>query len=113
MPVLLIDDHQDTVDLLSLALRINGLIVHACNDFETALDIAEKVHPAVIIMDFHVGGMSVERFINQLPDDDQTKLVIVSGDQNAEMVASAVGAAFIMKPVDIDILRSLCMKRAS
>ena len=66
------------------------------------------IKPSVIVMDFHVGEASAESFIQRLPAQPKTKHVIISGDDKAEKVAKPVGATFLLKPVDTDLLRTVC-----
>src|SRR3982751_1765880 len=62
--VLVVDDHEDNVELLRARLEAKGYEVHGANDGQTALEIVESLCPDVILLDVmmpKMDGMEVVR----------------------------------------------------
>src|ERR1700741_4092413 len=49
--ILIVDDHEDNIELLRARLEARGYIVDGANDGQQALDRVEKVHPDLILLD--------------------------------------------------------------
>lgn len=56
--ILIVDDHQETVDLLSTLLLQNGWVPQRANNGEDALKSASRHLPSFVISDLSMPGMS-------------------------------------------------------
>ena len=57
--VLVVDDEQDIVDLISYNLQREGYSVSSASDGLEALQVAAKVRPDLVILDIRMGGEEI------------------------------------------------------
>jgi CheY-like chemotaxis protein len=72
MSVLIVDDHEDMRDLLSIVLRAHGIVVHPADGASAALSLLSTVHVDLIISDIGMPGQdgySFIRAVRALPGD--------------------------------------------
>jgi len=116
--VLLVDDNQDAVDLLSLSLTELGHDVRAAYDPCTALEIAREYPPDIALLDIGLPGMDgyelAAALCAQQPDAPPGLIAISGYGQPADRSRSyAAGfAAHLVKPVDLAALQD-AISRAS
>lgn len=102
--VLVVDDHQDTIDSLALLLRCWGHEVYVAREGEAALKQALAVKPQLMLVDLAMPGMDGLQLARRLriqPDFSKTPLIAVTGlsDQLHRRQAAEVGFDdFIVKP---------------
>lgn len=102
--VLVVDDHQDTLDSLALLLRCWGHEVHVAREGEAALKQALSAKPHLMLIDLAMPGMDGLQLAHRLriqPDFSKTPLIAVTGlsDQLHRRQAAEVGFDdFIVKP---------------
>ena len=80
--VLIVDDSQDSADLLAMLLRLAGHDVHTSYDGPSALEAAAEYAPDVVLLDIGLPGMDgheVGRRIRELPGLAGVALVAVTG----------------------------------
>ena len=75
--VLVVDDYEDTRELLAFALRRKGLRVVCAVDGFSALDIAERCAPQAIVMDIAMPGLDGIGVLRRLRADPATAAVPV------------------------------------
>lgn len=76
--VLLVDDHDDSRDVLSEFLSFNGFEVEGCSSGEDALErIASRGVPGVVVTDLTLGEMSGVELAKKLRSDAKTKAIPV------------------------------------
>jgi len=96
--VLLIDDQAHVADLVRLALgRQKDIDFHYCSDPRTALAVADKIKPTVILLDLVMPQMSGVALLKELRDHPataETPIVVLSATEepDAKSEAFALGA---------------------
>ena len=112
-PIVVVDDDRDAREMLSEYLAFCGFAVHQAEDGREAIDVAERVRPAVILIDLMMPRMDGWEAARRLKTDASTRnitIVAVSactkpGDQER---ARRVGCdEFVCKPVDLEYLAGL------
>ncbi len=112
-PIVVVDDDRDAREMLSEYLAFCGFAVHQAYDGREAIDVAERVRPAVMLMDLMMPRMDGWEATRRLKTSARTReitIVAVSacthpGDQER---ARRVGCdEFVCKPVDLESLAQL------
>ena len=112
-PIVVVDDDRDAREMLAEYLSFCGFAVHKAQDGREAIDVAERVRPAVMLMDLMMPRMDGWEATRRLKTDARTReitIVAVSacthpGDQER---ARRVGCdEFVCKPVDLESLVQL------
>ncbi len=111
--ILLVEDNPDHQLLAKMAIkRLEkkfSLIV--CDDGETAIEKLEKgLIPDVILLDVvlmnEVNGFDIARHIRQIPQLEETCIILYTGYENPEYIANSkqVGAfAYLLKDDDMSV----------
>lgn len=84
--ILAIDDHPDTIQLIELSLQRHGFTVIGAYSGPEGLEIAEKEHPDLILLDMMMPGMdgnAVCRAIRQNPDLAATPVIMFTAKSQA------------------------------
>jgi signal transduction histidine kinase len=108
--VLLVDDSQDTIQVLGSLLESRGLVVHQAGGVTEALDTAHRVAPGVILTDIGMPGLDGYDLLRLLQADEKLRDVPVIaatgyvGSREQEHMARAGFAASLSKPFDLDEL---------
>lgn len=103
--VLVVDDETDIVEMLTYNLEKEGYQVKSANDGKTAVEIAKKFKPELILMDIMMPGMDgVEacRQIKETPDLLNTFVIFLTArtEEYSEVAAFDVGADdYLTKPI--------------
>jgi DNA-binding response OmpR family regulator len=104
--ILVVDDHRDTLEALSLVLEMFDFQVRTADDGESALRIAAEFEPGTIILDLGLPdlvGSEVARQIRRR-HAPQPRIVAVTGltasVQRTDAVAAGVDV-YLVKPVDV------------
>jgi len=121
--VLLIEDHDDTREMFSVALQLQGFSVLTADSGEQALEILGSETPDVIVTDISMpdmNGVMLCRRIRSMPHLRTVPVIAVTGlsSETALAEVSAAGAcALCPKPLSGDGLglavRSLLAERSS
>ncbi|HUS24556.1 MAG TPA: response regulator, partial [Candidatus Binatia bacterium] len=80
--VLVVDDNQDAADALAASLRSEGHEVHTAYDAAHALEMSERIHPEVVLLDVvmpQVTGYELARRLRAEPWGRDALLVAVTG----------------------------------
>lgn len=108
--VLIVEDHDDTRDMLRIALETEGYsVVTAPNGVKLLPLVREKI-PNLILLDIMmpwVDGFELARAIKDNDDLKQIPIFFITAKINPEDIETGfrVGAAeYIQKPVDLDDL---------
>ena len=67
--ILVVEDNQDVRELIVEILTEEGYVIHAANDGESALTIARKVKPKLILLDVMMVGMSGLEVLQEIRRD--------------------------------------------
>ena len=108
--VLIVDDDKDMLRGLSVRLKANGYSVVFAADGISAISVARKEEPDVIILDIGLPGGDgftvMERLGSLLPVAHIPIIILTARDisGNKERALNAGAQAFFQKPVDNDVL---------
>jgi|SRR5580704_1240331 two-component system alkaline phosphatase synthesis response regulator PhoP len=108
--ILVVDDDPEIVTLLATRLVKRGYRVATAGDGSSALDIAKRDLPDLVLLDVMMPGKSgweVARALKQDPATQNTKIVMVTaiGEKTNEITAPIYGAdAHVDKPFEFEKL---------
>lgn len=117
--ILVVDDNLDAAETLAMMLRIAGHEVDAAHDGPTALEVARKQPPDVVLCDIglpHMDGHEVARRLRRDLGLTNALLVALTGYGQAEDKRRSQEAGFnahLVKPVDLDALNDLLARAPS
>ena len=106
--VLIVDDHEDTREMLKLLLSLEQVTVVEAKDGNEAYDFAVKESPDLIFMDLtlpKVDGLAATRKIRQDKRIGRTPIIFLSGraEPAGRIAAYEAGCdGFLVKPIDVD-----------
>jgi len=114
LKVLLVEDVEDTRLFMRLELEQQGFIVLEDEDGRSAVDVATKEIPDVILMDLtlpHMDGFSAAKLIRKKSGKLQTvPIIAVTAHQETDFRTGAKASgfdAYVTKPIDINSLKEL------
>lgn len=102
--VLIIDDDPDILQVMKGNLELEGYNVTCCQDGKTAMDIASRESPDIIILDLILPDMDGLQVCKMLRKQTQAPIIMLTArDGTANKVLGLeIGADdYIVKPVDI------------
>lgn len=109
--ILVVEDHEDTREMLHMLLEMWGCrVVEACDGLE-AVEAASRERPEMILMDGSLpflDGLEATRRIRENGLRDQVKILALDGWGTPSYRAAALAAGCddsIEKPLDFDRLR--------
>jgi CheY-like chemotaxis protein len=111
--VLVVDDDLDTVQTTAVLLRSLGHEVYEACDGSHAIQIAEAVHPELILLDIdmpRLNGLETARCIRRLQLHHRPMIVAVTGWGEAmdRLAAEQAGIdVHLVKPVEFAVLQKL------
>ena len=106
--VLYVEDDPASRALVQRILEAEGYQVEAVEDGVTALRVAQRVQPDLILMDINIGGLDgyeVTTRLRSLEEIGEVPIVAVTaaslhGDRERALIAGCDG--YIAKPIDVD-----------
>jgi CheY-like chemotaxis protein len=113
--ILIVEDDPDTRHAIGeyLTTLFPTARVVTSESGETALALAQRIAPRVVLLDLRLGGMQgfefAERLRRHLPGAD-TAIVALTGDTSPDTLLRAEEAgfaAFLRKPADLDRLEAV------
>lgn len=108
--ILIVDDEEDIVKLLTTIFELEEYEVHSAKDGEEALKIARLVHPGVMLLDVQIplkNGYEVCKEIKSDIDLSDTKVLMITGmvqNYDREKAEDARADALINKPFRSQVL---------
>ena len=108
--VLVVDDHEDSRELLSSLLELRGFAVKSACDATEALAVAAAFRPMVAVLDIGLpgtNGYEVARRLRSMPELGAIRIVALSGYGNASDRQKSLEAgidAHLVKPTDVAVL---------
>ena len=114
--ILVVEDHDDTREMLHMLLERWGCrVVEACNGLE-AVEAASRERPQLILMDGRLpflDGLDATRRIRENGLGDQVKILALNGSGSPHYHAAALAAGCddsIEKPFDLERLRTYVVR---
>jgi len=115
--VLLVDDHEDSLEIQRMVLEAEGYEVHTATNGKNALEVAQEVKPSVVFCDIGLpeglSGYDVVTSLRDMRGLDSLSVVAVTGYGRAADRERALEAGFdehLTKPVSKEELLD-CLQR--
>ena len=111
--ILIVDDHEDSAEMLSMLLSGKGHATRVALDGASALALAAAFQPHVGLLDLSLPGMSGYQLAERLramPGLTGIRLVAVTGHGSEAHRAKARAHGFrehLLKPVDLQIMEKV------
>lgn len=107
--ILVLDDDQDILDIISYILTDKGYDVLSLSSGEQVFESISQFHPDLVLMDVMLGAMDgrvICSRIKQEADTGTLPIILISASHNLAQILHREGAPndFIPKPFDIDRL---------
>ncbi|OGS41026.1 MAG: hypothetical protein A3J82_08170 [Elusimicrobia bacterium RIFOXYA2_FULL_69_6] len=111
--ILIIDDDYSIVELLTDILTREGHKVDTAGEAVEGMQKARSLKPDLIILDYHMPGMTGAHLFESLRRNQATHLTPIlfmsgeaSGEDILQEIADPEGACFLAKPVHLEEFRS-------
>jgi CheY-like chemotaxis protein len=111
--ILVVDDHEDVRDYLTLMLGLGGHEVESAGDGVEALEVAERLRPDIIFLDIQMPKLSGIEVCRRLREESwarNTWIYAVTGLDRAEDYMRSRLSGFdghLVKPVDPEMIDRL------
>jgi len=111
--ILVVDDGKNAADILAMFFEMEGHVVQVAYDGLMAVDLAQRFHPQLIVMDIgmpEMDGLEASRRIRRQPEGKEIIIIALSGldqDDDKRLCAEAGINHHMAKPVRPDDLRSV------
>lgn len=107
--VLIVEDHEDSREALTMWLtHLGASVSEACDAIEALAMVAKAPPPSVILCDIHLPGMSGLSFLARLREQtncERIPVIAVTGDSSISDRLRELGfAALMVKPVTGKVL---------
>ena len=116
-PILIIDDHDDTRDLLVELMQLDGFTVMAAASGAAALELVRENRPCLILLDLglpDIAGLELVLRLRAEPNAAGAPIYALSGFTNLRTAALAAGIdGFLVKPVLGSELREIVTQHCS
>ena len=103
--ILVVDDDAPILALMRNLLKEFGFQPLTADSGEKAIDAARQNHPALVLLDKNMPGMTSDEVIRSLrgePDGDKLPILILSGERLTRSDIAAIGANdAVQKPFDV------------
>jgi CheY-like chemotaxis protein len=107
-PVLVVEDHDDTREMVELCLRLDGYAVSTASDGADALARVGQEPPCLILLDVTMpvmDGIAFARALRGSPDPQlaATPIILLTAVSDVRDALTQTGAlAAIVKPISVD-----------
>jgi signal transduction histidine kinase len=111
--VLVVDDDQNTRDLLTRGLQKEGFEVRAVSTGQQGLELARELRPDAITLDVLMPGMDGWAVLKALKADERTReipVIMVSMSDDKEIGGTLGASDFLPKPIDREQLARVIRK---
>lgn len=108
--ILVVDDEKDLVDLITYNLQRNGYDVLCAHNGNEALEVAQREHPDLIVLDLMLPGIDGTEVARRLKGDARTSniplvMLTAKGEETDVVVGLTLGADdYVTKPFSMKIL---------
>lgn len=111
MKLVIIDDEQENLDLISAALGKMDLEIHTAIDPQRGMELVRRLHPKVVLMDLVMPGVHGMDLLRQALDvDPGLDVILMTGFYSTESAVEAIQAGatdYLPKPFSIEKLQRL------
>lgn len=114
LKVVVVEDNQDSADLLATLLELSGHEVKIAYDGRSGIDVIESFAPEVVISDIglpgEIDGYAVARAVRETTTSDRPLLIALSGyaqDEDRRRSRQAGFDTHLAKPPDLEKLRAI------
>ena len=112
--VLVVDDEQKLLRVLSIKLKISGFDVITAPDGQLALELIETEQPDIMLMDIIMPVLDGFQVLEKLRTFSDIPVIALSArTENAGKAISLGADCFVSKPFDVDNLIPLVEKTLS
>lgn len=111
--VLSVDDDAEVRDLMERFLTRNGFYAYTAASAEEGEQIAEEIHPDIILTDIMMpekDGISFIKSIKKVPELAETPVIVVTIAGEREICMSLGVSAYMNKPVDWNLLLDIIVQ---
>ena len=106
--ILLVEDDPDVLDIVSLLVAEFGYEVFSALNRDEALRVIRKHEPDLILMDYHMPGMTFANFILTMMNEFPTVRIVLYSADDVKQIAPLYGIKYwIQKPFISVQLKSL------
>jgi CheY-like chemotaxis protein len=111
--IVVIDDHQDTADLMREILASAGHRVETAYTGTEGIELARRVGPEIVFCDVglpDIDGYAVARTLRADPATGRARMIALTGFEGDEESARILAAGFdrhVVKPLDPALLEKL------
>ena len=106
--ILLIDDEQDILDVVSLALTDAGYVVTTALNGESGLALCKREQPQIVITDVRMPGLTGIQVLSRIKDSfPAVEVIVATAFAEMELAVQALqldASDFITKPIAADAL---------
>ena len=112
--LVIIDDNEGSLELLSTALARDGLRIFTANNPEDGLEIVFREHPQIVLTDLVMPGMDGLEVLDRVVEfDSAIDVVLMTAHYTSESAVEAIrrGASdYLNKPLQIAALRERILR---
>lgn len=103
--ILIVDDEEAILKILSIKLRVSGYDVIAASDGRKGLELVRSEKPDLVVLDVILPKMNGLQVLEKLQERSNLPIIAFSArPENAQKVISLGADDFIAKPFDVDAL---------
>lgn len=108
--ILVIDDEEDILKTLSMALKLEGYTVESASDGQEGFDKACRLKPDLVVSDVMLPSLNGYQICRKLKDDKEYKdipiiLITVQAQQIYKTQGKQAGANdYLVKPFEMEVL---------
>ncbi len=107
--ILVVDDDPLLVEFIQESLELEGYAVDTASDGASALEVARKSFPDIVLLDYHLPDMNGVEILKKLREQDSgVQVLILTGHNDVKTAFEAMrcGAAdYMLKPFDLESLK--------
>lgn len=114
--VLVVEDEEETADMLAEMLKVSGYAVVSSTHSQSAIEIIKEHALSAIVLDIMLpgtSGLEVLRFVRQTPQFTELPVVVVSAKAMPADIKAGIEAgatAYLTKPVSYNELKNAVEK---
>jgi DNA-binding response OmpR family regulator len=103
--VLLVDDEQGILKILSIKLKVSGYEVSTASSGQEALNLVESASPDIMVLDVIMPGINGFEVLRKLRINSKLPVIVYSARPENAQDALKLGADdFMAKPFNVDEL---------